>query len=31
MKEINYIMQVADQNGDGQIDFYEFVDAFVGN
>ena len=28
MKEINYIMQVADLNGDGQIDFYEFVKAF---
>lgn len=28
MKEINYIMQISDLNGDGQIDFYEFVKAF---
>jgi Ca2+-binding EF-hand superfamily protein len=28
MNEINYIMQVADLNGDGEIDFYEFVKAF---
>jgi Ca2+-binding EF-hand superfamily protein len=28
VKEINYIMQISDLNGDGQIDFYEFVKAF---
>ncbi len=28
MNEINYIMRVADLNGDGQIDFYEFLKAF---
>ena len=30
MNEINYIMQVADLNGDGEIDFNEFVKAFSG-
>ena len=28
MKEINFIIQISDLNGDGQIDFYEFVKAF---
>jgi Ca2+-binding EF-hand superfamily protein len=31
MKEINYIMQIADRNNDGFIDFYEFIDAFTRN
>jgi len=31
INEINYIMQVADLDGDGEIDFYEFVKAFSGN
>ena len=29
MQEIDYLVEIADINGDGQIDFYEFVNAFV--
>ena len=27
--EIDYIIEIADIDGDGQIDFYEFVSAFA--
>jgi Ca2+-binding EF-hand superfamily protein len=27
--EIDYIIEIADIDGDGQIDFYEFVTAFA--
>ncbi len=27
--EIDYLVEIADLDGDGQIDFYEFVTAFA--
>jgi Ca2+-binding EF-hand superfamily protein len=27
--EIDYLTEIADTDGDGQIDFYEFLTAFV--
>jgi Ca2+-binding EF-hand superfamily protein len=28
-KEIDYLIEIADIDGDGQIDFYEFITAFA--